>query len=107
MLTSIRVSCRYFPLLAKQKPDHPECCILLNVFALLSAKNASPVTVAMVMDIAETLATAEDFVASEAESELSVHGCVFAVTSEGFPFHAHCCISSDSRLRLIHAASQR
>ncbi|XP_072235229.1 small subunit processome component 20 homolog [Leuresthes tenuis] len=86
LLRLIHVWCknsRYFPLLAKQKPDHPECCVLLNVFALLSAKNASPATVAMVMDIAETLATAEDFVASEAEPELGVRGCVFAQPEQG------------------------
>lgn len=74
---------RYFPLLAKQRPDHPECDVLLNVFALLSAKNASPATIAMVMDIAESLATAEDFVASETETELSVNGCVFPQPGEG------------------------
>lgn len=74
---------RYFPLLAKQKPDHPECDILLNVFALLSAKKVSPATIAVVMDIAEYLATAADFVASETETELSVNGCVFPQPAEG------------------------
>lgn len=77
------VCLRYFPLLAKQRPNQPECDVLLNVFSLLSAKNASPVTIAMVMDIAESLATAEDFVASEAETELSVNGCVFPEPKEG------------------------
>lgn len=74
---------RYFPLLAKQRPDHPECNVLLNVFALLSAKNASTATVAMVMDMIESLATAKDFVASEAESEVVVNGCVFPQLPEG------------------------
>uniref|UniRef100_A0A8C9YZT6 UTP20 small subunit processome component n=1 Tax=Sander lucioperca TaxID=283035 RepID=A0A8C9YZT6_SANLU len=86
LLKLIHVWCknaRYFPLLAKQRPNQPECDVLLNVFSLLSAKNASPVTIAMVMDIAESLATAEDFVASEAETELSVNGCVFPEPKEG------------------------
>lgn len=74
---------RYFPLLAKQRPNQPECDVLLNVFALLSAKNASPATIAMVMDIAESLATTEDFVASETENELTVNGCVFPQPEEG------------------------
>lgn len=74
---------RYFPLLAKQRPNQPECDVLLNVFTLLSAKNASPATIAMVMDIAESLATTEDFVASEEEKELTVNGCVFPQPEEG------------------------
>uniref|UniRef100_A0A3Q2Q9V5 UTP20 small subunit processome component n=1 Tax=Fundulus heteroclitus TaxID=8078 RepID=A0A3Q2Q9V5_FUNHE len=84
LLKLIHVWCKnpYFPLLAKQRPGHPECDVLLNVFALLSAKNASPATIAMVMDITEALATAKDFVASEAESELSVNGCVFPQPEE-------------------------
>uniref|UniRef100_A0A3P8T3I9 UTP20 small subunit processome component n=1 Tax=Amphiprion percula TaxID=161767 RepID=A0A3P8T3I9_AMPPE len=104
LLKLIHVWCknaRYFPLLAKQKPDHPECDVLLNVFALLSAKNASPATIAMVMDIAESLATAEDFVASEAETELSVNGGVF-------PQPGHCCCNSltqGSRLLLPHVST--
>ncbi|XP_048012718.1 small subunit processome component 20 homolog isoform X1 [Megalobrama amblycephala] len=67
---------RFFPLLAKQRPGHPECDVLLNVFALLSSKNASAVTVAMVMDIAETLLTAPDFEPKENEAELIVNDCV-------------------------------
>lgn len=74
---------RYFPLLAKQRPDHPECDILLNVFALLLAKNVSSTTIAMVMDMTESLATANDFVASEDESELIVNGCVFPHPDDG------------------------
>uniref|UniRef100_A0A8C7G581 UTP20 small subunit processome component n=1 Tax=Oncorhynchus kisutch TaxID=8019 RepID=A0A8C7G581_ONCKI len=65
---------RYFPLLAKQKSGHPECDVLLNVFALLSAKNVSTQTVAMVMDIAESLVTTKDLLVSEGEeAELSVN----------------------------------
>ncbi|KAI5094075.1 small subunit processome component 20-like [Silurus meridionalis] len=77
---------RYFPLLAKQRPDHPECDILLNVLALLSSKNVSPKTAAMVMDICENLLNTPDFTPSETEEEteaeaatvtpLSVNGCV-------------------------------
>lgn len=44
------------------------------------------------MDTADSLATTEDFVGSEAEKELTVNGCAFprpeggAVVSEGQPF---------------------
>uniref|UniRef100_A0A8C7G5K8 UTP20 small subunit processome component n=1 Tax=Oncorhynchus kisutch TaxID=8019 RepID=A0A8C7G5K8_ONCKI len=75
---------RYFPLLAKQKSGHPECDVLLNVFALLSAKNVSTQTVAMVMDIAESLVTTKDLLVSEGEeAELSVNGSVFPQPPEG------------------------
>ncbi|XP_062339462.1 small subunit processome component 20 homolog [Osmerus eperlanus] len=86
LLKLIHVWCknsRYFPLLAKQRPDHPECDILLNVFALLAAKNVSPATVAMVMDVAESLVTAADFVPSEGEAGLVVNGSVFPQPPEG------------------------
>ncbi|XP_056281018.1 small subunit processome component 20 homolog isoform X2 [Pseudoliparis swirei] len=86
LLKLIHVWCknaRYFPLLAKQRPNQPECDVLLNVFAILSAKKASPVTIGVVMDIAEFLATAEDFVPSEAETELSITGCLFPQPKEG------------------------
>uniref|UniRef100_G3Q5U5 UTP20 small subunit processome component n=1 Tax=Gasterosteus aculeatus aculeatus TaxID=481459 RepID=G3Q5U5_GASAC len=86
LLKLIHVWCknaRYFPLLAKERPNQPEYNILLNVFALLSAKNASPVTIKAVMDIAESLATTEDFVASDVETELSVNGSVFPEPKEG------------------------
>ncbi|XP_061617524.1 LOW QUALITY PROTEIN: small subunit processome component 20 homolog [Phyllopteryx taeniolatus] len=75
LLKLIHVWCkhaRYFPLLSKQRPDHPECDVLLNVFGLLSAKNSSPATLTVVMDIAESLATLQDFVTTETEAELSV-----------------------------------
>lgn len=37
----------------------------------------------MVMDVAESLATTEDFVASESETELSVNNGVFPQPAEG------------------------
>lgn len=86
LLKLIHVWCknaRYFPLLAKQKTSHPECDVLLNVFALLSAKNVSAVTITTVMDIAESLASTEDFVASDTESELVVNGFVLPQPAEG------------------------
>ncbi|XP_051247965.1 small subunit processome component 20 homolog isoform X2 [Dicentrarchus labrax] len=107
LLKLIHVWCknaRYFPLLAKQRPDHPECDVLLNVFALLSAKNASLVTIAMVMDIAESLATTADFVASEAETELSVNGCVFPQPKEGALVTADS-LTQGSRLLLPHIST--
>ncbi|XP_070710114.1 small subunit processome component 20 homolog [Pempheris klunzingeri] len=107
LLRLIHVWCkngRYFPLLAKQRPNRPECDILLNVFALLSAKNASPVTIAMVMDIAESLATAEDFVASETETELSVNSSVFPQPEEGALVTADS-LTQGSRLLLPHVST--
>ncbi|CAJ1054380.1 small subunit processome component 20 homolog [Xyrichtys novacula] len=104
LLKLIHVWCKdakYFPLLAKQRPNQPECDILLNVFALLSAKNSSPVTITMVMDIAESLATTEDFVASETEAELSVNDCVFPRPQEG-AFVAADSLTQGSRLLLPH-----
>ncbi|XP_029616907.1 small subunit processome component 20 homolog [Salmo trutta] len=75
---------RYFPLLAKQQSGHPECDVLRNVFALLSAKNVSTQTVAMVMDIAESLVTTKDLLVTEGEeAELSVNGSVFPQPPEG------------------------
>lgn len=67
---------RYFPLLAKQRTGHPECDVLRNVFALLSSKNVSAITTAMVMDIAESLLTTPDYEPKENESELIVNDCV-------------------------------
>uniref|UniRef100_A0A3Q3Q499 Uncharacterized protein n=1 Tax=Monopterus albus TaxID=43700 RepID=A0A3Q3Q499_MONAL len=101
LLKLIHVWCknaRYFPLLAKQRPNHPESDVLLNVFALLSAKNTSPVTIAMVMDIAESLATTEDFVASETETELSATSCVFPQPEED-------ALINGSRLLLPHIST--
>ncbi|KAM6895649.1 small subunit processome component 20 homolog [Xenentodon cancila] len=107
LLKLIHVWCkdaRFFSLIAKQKPDHPECDILRNVFALLSAKNVSAATIAMVMDIAESLATVEDFVASETESELSVNGCVFPRPDEGTAIPAES-LTQGSRLLLPHIST--
>ncbi|XP_035875363.1 small subunit processome component 20 homolog isoform X2 [Phyllostomus discolor] len=67
---------RYFPLLAKQKPGHPECDILLNVFAILSAKNLSEATASIVMDIADDLLSLPDFEPMDTVSSLPVTGCV-------------------------------
>ncbi|XP_043092950.1 small subunit processome component 20 homolog [Puntigrus tetrazona] len=67
---------RYFPLLAKQRPDHPECDVLLNVFALLSSKNVSAITTTVVVDIAECLLTTPDYEPKENESELIVNDCM-------------------------------
>uniref|UniRef100_UPI0037E7A1C0 small subunit processome component 20 homolog isoform X2 n=1 Tax=Semicossyphus pulcher TaxID=241346 RepID=UPI0037E7A1C0 len=107
LLKLIHVWCkdaRFFPLLAKQKLNHPECDVLLNVFALLSAKNASTVTIAMVMDIAESLATTEDFVSSETETELSVNSCVFPQPKEGAIVTADS-LTQGSRLLLPHIST--
>ncbi|XP_040885804.1 small subunit processome component 20 homolog [Toxotes jaculatrix] len=95
---------RYFPLLAKQRSEHPECDVLLNVFALLSAKNASPATIAMVMDMAESLATTEDFVASETETGLSVNNSVFPQPGEGALVAADS-LTLGSRLLLPHIST--
>lgn len=67
---------RYFPLLAKQRPGHPECDVLLSVFALLPSKNVSAITTAIVMDIAESLLTSPDYEPKENESDLIVNDCV-------------------------------
>ncbi|XP_030621601.1 small subunit processome component 20 homolog [Chanos chanos] len=67
---------RYFPLLGKQSPDHSERDILTNLFALLLAKNVSPATVSMVLDITESLLITPDYIPSEGEEELTVDNCV-------------------------------
>ncbi|KAK5849173.1 hypothetical protein PBY51_008835 [Eleginops maclovinus] len=107
LLKLIHVWCknaRYYPLLAKQRPNHPECDILLNVFALLSAKKVSTMSIAMVMDIAESLATTEDFVASDAEAELKVNNCVFPQPKEG-AFITADSLNQGSRLLLPHIST--
>ncbi|XP_041637012.1 small subunit processome component 20 homolog [Cheilinus undulatus] len=107
LLKLIHVWCknsRFFPLLAKKKPNQLECDVLLNVFALLSAKNASPATIAMVMDIAESLATTEDFVPSESEAELSVNNCVFPQPGEG-ALISEDSLTQGSRLLLPHIST--
>uniref|UniRef100_A0A8D0EWH1 UTP20 small subunit processome component n=1 Tax=Strix occidentalis caurina TaxID=311401 RepID=A0A8D0EWH1_STROC len=73
---------RYFPLLAKQQPDHPECDILSNVFAVLSAKNLSEATSSLVMDIADSLLNSPDFEPTGQVSSLSVTDCVVIVTGD-------------------------
>uniref|UniRef100_A0A2K5J1T7 Uncharacterized protein n=1 Tax=Colobus angolensis palliatus TaxID=336983 RepID=A0A2K5J1T7_COLAP len=73
---------RYFPLLAKQKPGHPECDILTNVFAILSAKNLSDATATIVMDIVDDLLNLPDFEPTETVLNLLVTGCVYPDTAE-------------------------
>uniref|UniRef100_A0A250Y8E9 Small subunit processome component 20 n=1 Tax=Castor canadensis TaxID=51338 RepID=A0A250Y8E9_CASCN len=68
---------RYFPFLAKQKPGHPECDILTNVFAILSAKHLSDATASIVMDIVDDLLTLPDFEPTGTVSSLPVTGCVY------------------------------
>ncbi|XP_061839511.2 small subunit processome component 20 homolog [Nerophis lumbriciformis] len=100
LLKLIHVWCkhaRYFPLLATQRPDHPECDVLRNVFAILAARNASPVTTAVVMDIAESLATKEDFVAMETETEMSEEGRTFPQSADS--------LTQGSRLLLPHVST--
>ncbi|XP_058842187.1 small subunit processome component 20 homolog [Acipenser ruthenus] len=92
---------RFFPLLAKQKPAEPACDILFNVFALLSAKNVSPSTVTVVMDIAENLLTLPDFKATETLTALTVNGCVIPESAEGTDISEES-LSMGSRLLLPH-----
>uniref|UniRef100_A0A8C5X7Q8 UTP20 small subunit processome component n=1 Tax=Malurus cyaneus samueli TaxID=2593467 RepID=A0A8C5X7Q8_9PASS len=73
---------RYFPLLAKQRPDHPESDILSNVFAVLSAKNLSEATSSLVMDLADSLLNSPDFEPTEQVSSLSVTDCVVMVPGD-------------------------
>ncbi|XP_055506481.1 small subunit processome component 20 homolog [Leucoraja erinacea] len=79
---------RYFPLLAKQLPEHPECGILTNVFALLAVKSVAEPTTALVMDIVDNLLGTPDFVATEQEDALTVRDVAFpepAATAEDTP----------------------
>ncbi|XP_017372073.1 small subunit processome component 20 homolog [Cebus imitator] len=73
---------RYFPLLAKQKPGHPECDILTNVFAILSAKNLSDATASIVMDIVDDLLNLPDFEPTETVLNLLVTGCIYPGIAE-------------------------
>ncbi|KAL0611001.1 Small subunit processome component 20-like protein [Plecturocebus cupreus] len=73
---------RYFPLLAKQKPGHPECDILKNVFAILSAKNLSDATASIVIDIVDDLLNLPDFEPTETVLNLLVTGCVYPSIAE-------------------------
>lgn len=76
------LSLRYFLLLAKQHPDRPECDILSNVFAVLSAKNLSEATSNLVMDIADSLLNSPNFEPTEQVSSLNVTDCVVMDTGE-------------------------
>ncbi|XP_075407217.1 small subunit processome component 20 homolog [Tenrec ecaudatus] len=73
---------RYFPFLAKQKPGHPECDILTNVFAILSAKNLSEATASIVMEIVDDLLNIPDFEPTETVPSLPVTGCVYPAAAE-------------------------
>ncbi|KAI5213125.1 small subunit processome component 20 homolog [Manis pentadactyla] len=73
---------RYFPFLAKQKPGHPECDILTNVFAILSAKNLSEATASIVMDIADDLLNLPDFEPTETVLSLPVTGCIYPKSAD-------------------------
>ncbi|GAA6066162.1 small subunit processome component 20 homolog, partial [Tachysurus ichikawai] len=95
------MNARYFPLLAKQRPDHPECDLLLNVLALLSSKNVSPNTASMVMDICENLLNMLDFTPSETETELSINGCVIPEPDSGSDVNTEP-LTVGSRLLLPH-----
>ncbi|XP_007893650.2 small subunit processome component 20 homolog [Callorhinchus milii] len=68
---------RYFPILAKQREDHPEDDILANVFALLSAKYIAEPTAAIVLDIVDNLLSTPDFTVTENEISLTVNNAVF------------------------------
>ncbi|XP_059968757.1 small subunit processome component 20 homolog [Mesoplodon densirostris] len=85
LLKLISIWCRnarYFPFLAKQKPGHPECDILTNVFAILSAKNLSETTASIVMEIADDLLSLPDFEPTETVLSLPVTGCVYTESAD-------------------------
>lgn len=85
LLKLISIWCRnarYFCFLAKQKPGHPECDILTNVFAILSAKNLSEATASLVMEIADDLLSLPDFEPSETVLSLPVTGCVYTESAD-------------------------
>uniref|UniRef100_A0A8C5PLM5 UTP20 small subunit processome component n=1 Tax=Leptobrachium leishanense TaxID=445787 RepID=A0A8C5PLM5_9ANUR len=79
---------RYFPLLAKQKPEHPSYDILLNVFALLATKNVTEATSGIVIDIADNLLNEADAEATESLPCLVVNDFLIPdepITSEESP----------------------
>ncbi|KAM9071392.1 small subunit processome component 20 homolog isoform 2-T2 [Megaptera novaeangliae] len=85
LLKLISIWCRnarYFPFLAKQKPGHPECDILTNVFAILSAKNLSEATASIVMEIADDLLSLPDFEPTETVLSLPVTECVYTESAD-------------------------
>ncbi|XP_062989767.1 small subunit processome component 20 homolog [Elgaria multicarinata webbii] len=73
---------RYFPLLAKQKPGHPEYDILSNLFALLSAKSLCESTAGVVMDVVDSLLNTDDFEPTDHLCSLTVAECVFVEVGE-------------------------
>ncbi|KAJ6656317.1 hypothetical protein lerEdw1_003820 [Lerista edwardsae] len=73
---------RYFPLLAKQKPAHPECDVLSNVFALLSAKSLCETTAGVVMEVADSLLSTSDFEPTDQLCSLTVTDCAFIEEDE-------------------------
>uniref|UniRef100_A0A8D0GIN0 UTP20 small subunit processome component n=1 Tax=Sphenodon punctatus TaxID=8508 RepID=A0A8D0GIN0_SPHPU len=73
---------RYFLLLAKQRPGHPEYDILPNVFALLSSKSLCEATVSVVMDVADNLLNSPDFEPTDTVCTLTVTDCVFTDIDE-------------------------
>lgn len=68
--------------MAKQRPGHPECDILSNVFALLSAKSLSEPTANVVMDVTDSLLNSPEFEPTELLPSLTVNDCVFKDTDE-------------------------
>ncbi|XP_062932413.1 small subunit processome component 20 homolog isoform X2 [Cynocephalus volans] len=92
---------RYFPFLAKQKPGHPECDILTNVFAILSAKNLSDATASIVMDIVDDLLNLPDFEPTETVLSLPITGCVYTDIAE----NADESITMGGRLILPHVSA--
>ncbi|XP_028601568.2 small subunit processome component 20 homolog isoform X2 [Podarcis muralis] len=73
---------RYFPLLAKQMPGHPEYDVLSNVFALLSAKSLCEATAGVVMDVADSLLNTPDLEPDDDICSLTVTDCVFQEVDE-------------------------
>uniref|UniRef100_A0A670XP62 UTP20 small subunit processome component n=1 Tax=Pseudonaja textilis TaxID=8673 RepID=A0A670XP62_PSETE len=68
---------RYFVLLAKQNPGHPEYDILTNVSAVLSAKALGEGTAGIVMDVIDSLLNIPDFEPNDQCSSLTVTDCIF------------------------------
>ncbi|XP_026548510.1 small subunit processome component 20 homolog [Notechis scutatus] len=73
---------RYFVLLAKQNPGHPEYDILTNVSAVLSAKALGEGTAGIVMDVIDSLLNIPDFEPNDQCSSLTVTGCIFFEVEE-------------------------
>ncbi|KAG8138018.1 hypothetical protein E2320_003952 [Naja naja] len=73
---------RYFVLLAKQNPGHPEYDILTNVSAVLSAKALGEGTAGIVMDVIDSLLNIPDFEPNDQFSSLTVTDCIFFEVEE-------------------------